>query len=104
MVASNHHRRLDFTLLDQIIDRQTELCPFLIPQPTNARRQSLKLNSFMCEINPAAKNSIIWKYLKHQFVSDRDVRWLARKRYPAKGTASLAKQWTYIFRHEAGKV
>src|SRR5207247_7242636 len=40
----------------------------------------------------------------HQFVGNRDVGRLPGERHPAKRPASLTKQWTYIFRHETGKV
>src|SRR6202040_1823389 len=104
MIATNRHRRVDFTPLDQIIDGQTELCPFPISQPANARRQSLKLDSLSRQINPTPKNSIVWKQLQHQFVGNRDIGRLPRERRPAKRAATFAKQRTDIFRHETRKV
>src|SRR5262249_28806970 len=53
VIAPNHDRRLDLSLLDQIIHRESELSPLAVPEPADSGWQSLKLDLLLSKFNPA---------------------------------------------------
>ena len=61
MIAPHHNGSFEFALLDQVIHGQSKLRTLAVSEPTDARRQALKLNALAREINPAAENAVIGK-------------------------------------------
>src|ERR1700730_17732775 len=104
MIASNHNRRFDFAALHQFVHGNAELGAFAVSEPANARRQSLKLNSFTGELHPASERLIFRKEFEREFVGAGNVVGIAAQRHPAKRTASFAKQRPNVFENESWNV
>src|SRR5208283_2194446 len=104
MIAPHHDRRLDLSLLHQVIKRQAELRALSITKPADATRQSLELDPLAREANPTAKNFVVGKHFQHQIVGSVNVRGIAGKRRPAEGSATFAEQRTNVCRHKSRKI
>src|SRR5580658_9067882 len=102
MIAADHDWRLQFAALDEFVHRQAELGAFPITQPTDACWQSLEVDSFLGERNPALQCAALRKKLQHQAIRAANVRGISRQRNPAERTATLAEQRPNVFRHESG--
>src|SRR5882724_7296743 len=61
MIAPDDNRRFDFTALYQFVHGYAKLGAFAVSEPADPRRQSLKLNSFTCELHPASERLVFRK-------------------------------------------
>src|SRR4051812_44696023 len=64
MIAPNHDWRLDLAFLYQVIHGQSELCALAISQPADARRQTLELNAFARQVDPAIEDAVLREQLR----------------------------------------
>src|SRR4051812_9307857 len=104
MVATDHDRSLQLALLHQIVHGKPELRALSVAEPADAGGQTLKLDAFFRQIDPAAQDAILREHLEDQIISDHDIRRLARKRNPAEWSAPFAEQRTDVGGHESGKI
>src|SRR5580704_10651850 len=104
MIATHDNRRLYFSPRDQFIQREAEFVALAVTQPANPRRQSLKLHTFLRQLDPARQMFIVRKHFEDKLVRPRDVRSFAGKRCPAKRPFPFAKKWSDIRRNKSRKV
>src|SRR5579864_3826615 len=104
MIAPNHDRCLQLSLLHHIVHREAKFRALAITKPANSRRQSLELDSLLRQLNPAPQNPVLWKKLQHKVIGQVNIRRLARQGHPAERTASFAEQRANICRYESRKV
>src|SRR5438445_13846469 len=69
MIAADRNRRFQITTPDEFIDRLAHLRTFAVPEPSNARGQSLKVNPVARQTQPAIQSLIFWKKFQGQIVS-----------------------------------
>ena len=104
MVAPDHDGRFDFAALHQLVHCDAELCALAITEPANPRRQSLKVNSFSCELHPARERLVSRKQFEREPVGARDIFGIAAQRDPSKWPATFTKQRTNVFGNKPGNI
>src|SRR5262249_34100318 len=104
VVAADHDGRLNLAFFHQIVHGQAELGTFAISKPADPCWQSLELDAFPRQVDPAIQDAVLREELQHQVVSNGDIGRVAGESQPAEGPAAFAKQWTDISGYEAGKV
>ncbi len=73
MIPPDDDRRFDLSAPHIVVDRQAESGPLAIAQPADARRQSLKLNSFARDAQPTFEPGIVGEQFQRQSIRDVDV-------------------------------
>ena len=104
VIAADHDRSFDCTLLDQIVNRQAEFRALTVSEPADARGQSLKLDALASEFDPSAQAAILGEEFENKIVRDCDVRSFAGKRCPTKRSATFAEQRTDVGGNESRKI
>src|SRR5437867_1814674 len=104
MIAADNDRCRDRAALYQIVHGNPKLGAFAIAEPADARRQTLKMDSFSCQFHPTPEGLVLWKNFERKFVCPRDVLRIAAQRHPAKWTFPFAEQRPDIFRNEPGNI
>ena len=101
MVAPDHDRRTDLSGRDEIIDRDAEFRAVALPQPTDARRQSLKMNFLFRFFDPRYQMRISGEQFESQRIDASDIARIARQGGPAERPLPFAEKRADVFRHEA---
>src|SRR5438552_2249065 len=104
MIAADDDGRFDLATLNQIIHGDAKLSAIAIAQPANARRQTLEMDSLLCQFQPARKSLVLWKKFERKLISPRDVGWIAAQRDPSKRTFSFAEERAAILQHEPSNI
>src|SRR5882724_473101 len=102
MIAADCDRGFEMRTFDEIVYCFTHLGAFPITKPTDARRQSLKMNAIACEPNPAVQRSIIRKEFESEIVGFAYVVRITGERHPAKRPLPFAEERSNVFGHETG--
>jgi hypothetical protein len=102
MIAANNDRRRYLATRHELIERERKPGTITLPEPTNARRQSLKCNALARKLNPSTQLRILRKELEHELVRTRDIGGIAGERHPSERTLTFAKEGPHILGHEAG--
>ena len=89
---------------DEIVERDAEPRALALPEPADARRQSLKLDPLLRERDPATQMLVVRKQLEHQLVGARDVLRIAGERDPAERSLPLAEERPDVLGDESGNV
>src|SRR2546427_4097780 len=55
MIPAHHHGRLDFAFRHQVVERQAKLVALAVAQPANSRRQTLKFDALLRQLDPASQ-------------------------------------------------
>src|SRR4029078_322217 len=72
-----------------------------VTQPADARRQSLEVNAFARETQPALQRAIVGQQPEREIVSLADVFRVTRQRNPSKRSLAFAEQRANVLRHES---
>src|ERR1700744_1038479 len=92
MVAAYHNGRADLTALHHFVERQSQAMALPQTHPTNACRQSLKLDSRTCHVEPLMQVRIVRYQFLDLGVGLVDVLRVAGECYPAKRTDAPAEE------------
>ena len=104
MIPAHHHGRLDFAFRHQVVERQAKFVALAVAQPANSRRQTLKFDAFLRQLDPASQMFVLREHLQHQSIRPRNIGSLSGKRRPAERSLAFAEQRPDICRHKAGEV
>src|ERR1051325_2115261 len=99
MIAADRDRRFQIAAADGFIDRLAHLCAFAVAEPTDARRQTLKLHSIARQPQPTIQRLIVGKKFEREIVSLAYVFGFAGERDPTKRTFAFAEEWANVIRH-----
>ena len=91
MIAADHDGSFQPAIGDHAVHLEREARPFAIAQPTNARRQPLKMDALVGQRNPTREAGVIREQAAHQFIGGGDIVRIAGKRYPAKWATSFGE-------------
>ncbi len=101
MVAADDDRRANDLRSHQFIDRQAEFRAISLPQPTNARGQSLEGNLRRSFFHPAVQSHVIRKQSQHFAVNRKNIFRVSGKRRPAKRPLAFAEQRANVRGHKS---
>src|ERR1041385_3613330 len=101
MIAPDRDRRFQIAALHEVVDSFAHLGALAVTEPADARRQSLQVNAFARETQPAIQRAIVRKQLECEVVSLANVFGVARQRDPAKRPFAFAEQRSNVFGHES---
>src|SRR5262245_20554583 len=104
MIASDHDRRLNRSILHEVVDPLSEAGAFAITQPTDPCRQSLKSDFLSRKAYPSTQCFVFWKQFQHEIVGNRDVARVSRERCPAKWSAAFREHRADVGRYKAREV
>src|ERR1051325_9564222 len=102
MIAADRDRRFQIAAADEFIDRLAHLCAFAVAEPTDARRQTLKLHSIARQPPPTIQPLIVRIKFERDTLILAYVFGFPGERDPTKRTFAFAEEWANVFRHEAG--
>src|SRR5260370_1183994 len=83
MISSNDDWSLDLAPLHQVVDGEAKLRALAVSQPADARRQTLKVDAFAGQVDPAIEDAILGKQFEYQLVGGGDVGVVSGTREPA---------------------
>src|SRR5215207_9572911 len=101
MITANCDRRFQISTLDEIVDGLAHLRALAITEPTDTRRQALKLNAITRKTQPAIQRTIVGKHLQRQVIGFSNVLRVAGKRDPTKWSLAFTEEWPNVFRNKA---
>src|SRR5512145_558220 len=104
MVAPDHDRRPDLSAGDQLVELEPGPDALPVPQPANARRQSLEGDSLARHRQPAAQMIVLREQFQDSFIGCINILLVTRKRHPAERSLALAEQGANISRHKTGEL
>ena len=104
VVAADHDRRLQLTGAHHLVELQPGQVALAVPQPADARRQSLELHALPRHGDPLPEPLVVGEELEDRPVGRGDVGRIARERSPAERPLALAEQRPDVRRDEAGEL
>src|SRR5215469_5553498 len=91
MVAADDDGCFQFAARDEVIHRYSEFVALAITEPADPCGQSLEVNAFLRELDPATERFVLWKHFEDELIGTVYVRRLAGKSGPAERSAAFAK-------------
>src|ERR1700719_4864386 len=104
MIAVDHDRRFDLAAFNELVHSYAKFSAFSVPEPANARGQTLKMDPLFRELHPPHKRLVFGKQFERELVGAHDVVRLSAQRHPTKRAAPFAKKGANVFRNETGNV
>src|SRR5579864_1803183 len=104
MVASDNDRSFDLAPPNEFVHGNAKFGAFAVAEPEDSSRQTLKMNSLLCQLHPAGQGFVFRKQFERKLVCAGDVVGLAAQRHPTKRALSFAKERPDVFRNESGNV
>jgi hypothetical protein len=101
VIAPDHDRRSDPTLLHQPIESRAQLGALTVLQPADAGREALEGHPFLGLPDPAGERALLGEGLQHSTVSHGDVCRVARERHPTEWAGAPAEERSDEFGDEA---
>src|SRR2546429_391650 len=100
VIATDHDRRFDLARAHELVEPAAGAGALAVAEPTDARGQPLKLDTFARGFDPAHERGIVRELVDDRAVGSRDVSRVARKRNPSKWALALAEQGPDVRRHK----
>src|SRR5277367_4564659 len=101
VVAADDDWGADLAASYQLVHGDAELRALPVPQPADARRKSLEVDTLLRQFDPATETCVFGEEFEYEVVGAVDVLWVARKRHPAEWAFALAEERADVFGHEA---
>ncbi len=92
MITPDHHRRLDRTGPDELVDREPGARPVAETEPADAGREPLERDPFRCQLEPALEQLVVGEELAQRLVDRSDVGRVARTARPSETARSPGRR------------
>ena len=104
MVPADHHRSLQFSAPDHVVEGDPEPCTVGQTDPAYPCRKPLELDAFLRHLEPIMEMGILRNQFLHLLIGTVDVFRVPGKRGPAEGAITSAEERTDAGRDEAGEI
>src|SRR4051794_41112850 len=101
MIASDDDRRGHLPLRDEPVEEQAGAMALAVPEPADARREALELDTLLRHADPAMERGVIREELEDRLVRHAKIVRIARQRDPAERPLPFAEERADEQRDEA---
>ena len=102
MVAADDDGGLYRAAGHQFVEAQSGQVALAIPQPADARRETLEVDALLSHANPAPQVGVVGEQLQDRLIRHADILRVAAEGHPAERPLALAEQRPDVGGHEAG--